>query len=213
MHYRLAIFDYDGTLVDSFQWFMGVFGEVAERYRFKRPDRDQLEAMRGLSARELVRKLDVAVWKLPLIANHMRKLVARDRDAMRLFAGVPEMLHVLAERDVAIAIVTSNAEHNVRHGLGGELSRLVRYYECGASMFGKPRKLRNVLRRSGCHPGQALAIGDEIRDIEAARAAGLRFGAVGWGYTTLAALRAYGPEEIFEAVADIPRCFDAGRPA
>jgi phosphoglycolate phosphatase len=207
MPYRLAIFDYDGTLADSFAWFMSVFGDVAERYRFKQPGRDQLEAMRGLSARELVRQLDVPAWKLPLIANHMRKLAARDHGAIRLFAGVPEMLHALAERDVAIAIVTSNDERNVRQALGAELSRLVGTYECGASLFGKRRKLRNALRRNACRPGEALVVGDEIRDLEAARAEGMPFGAVSWGYTTLDALRAHGPQEVFEAVADIPRCF------
>jgi phosphoglycolate phosphatase len=205
--YRLAIFDYDGTLVDSFPWFMRIFDEVADHFGFKRLDRDRLDSLRGLGARELVRAFDVPAWKLPLIANHVRKLAIRDRDDIRLFAGVPEMMRTLAAEGAAIAVVTSNHEDNVRHALGLELTALVRTYECGASLFGKGRKLRNVLKQSGCAPREALVIGDEIRDLEAARAEALPFGAVGWGYTNLEALRVHGADEVFEAVGDIPRAF------
>jgi phosphoglycolate phosphatase len=205
--YRLAIFDYDGTLADSFAWFTGVYGEVAQRFRLRPLDRDALEAARASSAGALVRQLEVPAWKLPLIANHMRKLAARDRDAIRLFPGVADMLHALAACDVAIAIVTSNSEENVRHALGAELAGLVRHFACGASLFGKRRKLRSVLRLSGVPARDGLVIGDEIRDLEAARAEGLPFGAVGWGYTTLEALQAQRPEELFATVAQISRCF------
>ena len=207
MSYRLAIFDYDGTLVDSFPWFMRIFDEVADHFGFRRLDRDRLDSLRGLGARELVRAFDVPAWKLPLIATHVRKLAKRDRDDIRLFDGVADMLHALAAQGTAIAVVTSNSEDNVRHALGPGLAALVRHYECGASLFGKGRKLRNAVKHGGRAPREALVIGDEIRDLEAARAEGLRFGAVGWGYTTLQALRAQGPDEVFAAVADIPRAF------
>jgi phosphoglycolate phosphatase len=205
--YELAIFDYDGTLVDSFLWFTGVFEEVADRYGFPRLDRARLEEMRGLSAPELVRQLGVPAWKLPLIANHMRRLAARDHEAMTLFDGVPAMLRALAARGAAIAVVTSNAEDNVRRTLGPDLAPLVRFYECGAALFSKRRKLRHVLRSAGLRPSEALVIGDEIRDLEAARAEGLPFGAVAWGYTRMDALRAHAPEQTFARPADIVRCF------
>ncbi|MFL6293325.1 MAG: hypothetical protein ACJ759_20725 [Thermoanaerobaculia bacterium] len=46
-------------------------------------------------------------------------------------------------------------------------------------------------------------IGDEIRDLEAARAEGIAFGAVTWGYTHPEALRAHGPEEMFSTIDEI----------
>jgi hypothetical protein len=36
MRYKLAIFDFDGTLADSFGWFAGAIDQAADRYRFKR---------------------------------------------------------------------------------------------------------------------------------------------------------------------------------
>lgn len=52
-------------------------------------------------------------------------------------------------------------------------------------------------------PRQAIAIGDEARDCEAARAAGIAFGAVTWGYAAPETLRSLNPDEIFSTVDDI----------
>ena len=52
-------------------------------------------------------------------------------------------------------------------------------------------------------PRSAIAIGDEVRDIEAARAAGIACGAVTWGYAAPEALRAMQPDMVFERVEEI----------
>ena len=62
-----------------------------------------------------------------------------------------------------------------------------------------------MLRRAAVSASAALFVGDEIRDAEAARAAGVPFGAVAWGYTSTAALRAQTPAHFFERVEDLSR--------
>ena len=84
-----------------------------------------------------------------------------------LFDGVPEALRAIAARGVKIAVVSSNAEGNVRRALGPELSALVTTWSCGAGLFGKAKHFRDVLRATKVAPERALSIGDEIRDIEA----------------------------------------------
>ena len=79
------------------------------------------------------------------------------------------------------------------------------HYACSASLFGKRAKIRRVLRQAGVRPGEALYIGDEIRDLDAARASGMAFGAVSWGYALPAALMACGADILFDAVEDIAR--------
>jgi phosphoglycolate phosphatase len=135
---------------------------------------------------------------MPLIARHMRVLAAQDIDLIRLFDGVALILRRLSEEGFRLAIVSSNDEMNVRRVLGAELAGLVHQYECGASIFGKAAKFRRVLRSSGIPATDTICIGDEIRDHEAATAAGLRFGAVVWGFTRGDVLRALQPAAVFE---------------
>ena len=68
------------------------------------------------------------------------------------------------------------------------------------SIFGKTSRFRRVLRRSGLRNDEVLCVGDEIRDAEAARAAGIPFGAVTWGYTTADALLRHEPAEVFQSM-------------
>ncbi len=205
MPYRLALFDFDGTLADSFPWFLGVVNRLADEHGFRRIGEHELETLRGQSARQVMGALGVSAWKLPRIAHQMRREMATDIGRITLFPGVDQVLRGLAGRGIKLAVVTSNSLDNVRRVLGPESSELIRHWACGASMFGKRPKLRAVLRDSGVPAGEAIAIGDEIRDLEAARAAGIAFGAVSWGYTSPEALRAQGPEEVFASPEEILR--------
>ncbi|HEY0301761.1 MAG TPA: HAD hydrolase-like protein [Rhizomicrobium sp.] len=203
MPYRLALFDFDGTLADSFPWFTTVVNDVADKYGFRRIAPDEFDSLRGKSAREMMAHLGLRPWKLPFIANDLRKRKARDIDKVQLFAEAAETLKRLSDAGVTLAIVSSNSEQNIRKMLGTETAALVAHYECGASMFGKARRFKAVLRARGRRAHEAICIGDEIRDLDAARTAGIAFGAVTWGYTHGAALRALKPDHVFEAFGDI----------
>jgi phosphoglycolate phosphatase len=133
----------------------------------------------------------------------MRKLVARDADKIALFDGVDALLSTLTERGVTIAIATSNAEANVRRILGDANAKRISHYACGASLFGKAAKLAAIIKRQQASPERTIAIGDEVRDLEAARKVGLAAGAVGWGYATIDFLRAQRPDYLFSSMDDI----------
>lgn len=201
--YALAVFDFDGTLADSFPWFMANVNQVADRYGFRRIEAHEVDTLRGYDARQMMRHLRAPAWKLPLIAREMRSRMAAEIGRITLFDGVGEVLRTLRERGVTVAIVTSNSEANVRRVLGPESADLVRHFACGASMFGKRRKLLQVLRATGVPPSRAIKIGDEIRDLHAARSVGMAFGAVAWGFTHAEALRAHAPDEVFGSVGEM----------
>lgn len=203
MRYRLAIFDFDGTLADSFGWFLGVVNRLADDNRFRRIEEHEVEALRAKGARQIVGHLGIPVWKMAVIARQMRQHMARDIGSISPFPGVEGVLRELAGRGVQLAIVTSNSVENVRQVLGPDTAALIRHWGCGVSMFGKGPKLRAILRRSGVPAAEAICIGDEIRDLEAAHAEGIPFGAVSWGYTHPEALRAHRPEEMFASVEEI----------
>lgn len=202
MPYALAIFDLDGTLVDSFPWFLRTINDVADRFGFRRVTDADVEGLRHASTREILSRLQVPVWKLPAIARHARRLKAEAAAETPMFDGVEAMLRTLAQSSVQLALVSSDSEANARAKLGA-LAALFSQFDCAASLFGKPAKFRRVIRRAGIVPEQVISIGDEVRDIEAARAVGIACGAVSWGYAAPAALQALAPDYMFTQMRDI----------
>ena len=200
--YSLVIFDLDGTLADSFPWFRRHVNGVADRFAFRRIADEDVESLRHADSREILMRLEVPTWKLPAIARHMRRLKGQHIRDIPLFDGTEAMLRTLSEAGFRLALVSSDSEANARAQLG-ELAALFSQFDCGASIFGKARKFRRVVKRAGVAPETVLAIGDEVRDIEAARAAGIACGAVRWGFASPEALRARAPDLTFERMEDI----------
>jgi phosphoglycolate phosphatase len=198
--YDLAIFDFDGTLADSADWFFGSLNEVAARFGFRATTEQERQALRRFDHREIIRGLQVPMWKLPAIARHMRRRATENIDSIRLFRGVPEALTALRSNGTRLAIVSSNSEQNVRRILGSELAGQIAFYGCGASLFGKTSKLRSAIRRCNVDRKRTIYVGDETRDIEAARTAGTASGAVLWGYAAPDALLGLNPTIAFHTV-------------
>jgi phosphoglycolate phosphatase len=203
MKYHLVIFDFDGTLADSYSWFLTVFGDIAERYRLPHLEKDDLELLRALDIRQIQKKYRVPLWKMFVIGNHLKKRMASDIDQISLVSGMHAVIATLAAQGVKMAIVTSNAEENVRRVLGPLNMAYFSAIESSVSMFGKKNKFQAVLRKTGVPAHRTLSIGDELRDLKSAHAAKIHFGAVSWGYTDPGTLQAHGPEEIFSHPAQI----------
>jgi phosphoglycolate phosphatase len=202
--YKLAIFDLDGTLHDSFPWFLRVVNSIADKHRFKRIQDNDVEMLRGKSSREIIKYLQVPMWRMPVIARDMRRLKGESINTIPLFTGVDLMLQELSQLGVALAVVSSDAESNARKALG-EHAELISQFACGASLFGKAAKFKVILKRTGIAAANAICIGDELRDGEAARAAGIDFGAVSWGFAKTEALQEASPVLMFERVSDISK--------
>jgi len=206
--YHLAIFDFDGTLANSLPWFRASFQDMIARFDLAPVRDDEIDGLRMMTARQIMARLNVPMWRLPAIVSDMRKRKLAVAGETPLFDGSPTLLTELQRLGIQTAIVSSDGEESVRRVLG-PTADLVSHFDCGAAIFGKHRKFRRVARHFGISRTDTICIGDEIRDIEAAHAAGMDSGAVGWGYAFPAALQAARPTHFFGSMAEIARTLGA----
>ena len=201
--YRLVIFDFDGTLSDSGHWFLSIVDDLAARFRFRSVSPDEIEGLRKRTTREVIDHLGIPRWKLPIIARHIRTRFGRNTDQIHLFDGIREMLATLSAAGVRMVICSSNAEDNVRAILGPEDAARFEAYFCGSGLFGKVRKFRRVAKVTGIPASAILSIGDETRDVDAAREVGMGAAAVLWGYANPEMLLAMKPDKTFATPQEV----------
>ena len=141
--YRLAIFDFDGTLADSLPWFRASFQDMITRFDLAPVHDDEVEGLRGMSAREIMARLNISMWQLPAIVSDMRMRKLAAASEISLFSGIPAMLTDLQRLGIKTAIVSSDSEASVRQVLGPATAHITRF-DCGAAIFSKHWKFRRV---------------------------------------------------------------------
>jgi phosphoglycolate phosphatase len=200
---KLAIFDFDGTLANTFPLFVDTLGDLAERHNFRMPLQTDVDKLRGSSANEILRELQLPLWRVPKVLADFRDIMRQRIDEIRPFDGIVDVLQTLADQKITLAVATSNSLNNVEAVLGHAMISRFAALECGATLFGKARRLRRVLQATQMEKANAIYIGDEIRDADAARKIGIPFGAVAWGYTDLRAMLPLQPDAIFKTPQDL----------
>jgi len=203
MTIKLVIFDFDGTLADSYAVFADSVNVLAERHGFRRVTLDESHSLRGMSASELLRELHLPPWKVPAVMADFRNILQQRIHDIHPFPGVVDVLLEMLDKRIQLALATSNTLRNVSVVLGDGLISRFAAVECGTSLFGKSHRLRRILKQRRTAKHEAIYVGDEIRDAEAAQEIGITFGAVAWGYTTPEALRRTNPGRFFRVPADM----------
>ncbi|MEB3872027.1 HAD hydrolase-like protein [Pseudomonas aeruginosa] len=198
--YDLVVFDMDGTLADSFGFFIRTHNLLSAKYHFQPIQAHEVELLRQRSPRDIMAHVGLPRWKLPCVARDFVRLMRRHGQDVCLFAGAERVLRDLHAHGIQLAVVSSNSVENCRRILGEDMCRLMSCIDGGASLFGKRTRLLRVLKKLGIQPRQAIYVGDQLTDADAARAAGVAFGAVCWGYGAPQALAQTWPEVTFETV-------------
>lgn len=200
--YELIIFDFDGTIADSFNWFCKSLNICARKFNFNKIGPEDIDRLRRSSAREIMSSLGIYWWKRPFVANHMRKLMKNEINSIHLFEGIEDVIRSLSQNST-LAIVSSNSEENIKTVLGKKNSDLFSHYVCGVSLFGKKKHLSSLLKKTQIDAKMTLYIGDETRDYEAVTPLMIDFGAALWGYSAEENLLKLRPTHFFNFPRDI----------
>lgn len=197
----LVIFDFDGTLADSYPWFVGALGDLSSKYGFKRVSLEEAESLRCLGHQAIMQRLGIKAWQVPLLVQDLRKQATLDAHLLPCFLGMDEVVRQLAQANVTLGLVSSNSAETISQFLDTHRMNVFSEYSVGVSLSGKAKRLSRLWKKTG--HSEAMYIGDEIRDIHSAREAAIDSGAVSWGYNTAESLMAQGPTCFFHHPGDI----------
>jgi len=202
-----VIFDLDGTLGDTLPVCFAAFRRALKGYSSHHYSEEDIAARFGPSEDGMLQRMVPERWQACLEAY----LAAYEEESARedrLFPGIDKALRLLAERGVALAIVTGkgarSAAISLRHLKLGEFFDIVETGSPAGSV--KPLAIKSVLAKWGAAPHRVAYVGDVPTDIAAAREAGIIPLGAAWAPTSSAdELRALSPLETFASVESFIR--------
>lgn len=209
----VLIFDFDGTIADTLETIVTITNRLAAQYGYPQTTPERLKYLRTLSTGELLTQSNVPLFQVPFLMRRVRRELRRDMDSIQPFQHLTDVLQAFAADGHKILIASSNAPSSInpflrRHGL----NQVFRHVYGNIGLLGKARSLRRIMRQHRLRSEEILYIGDETRDIEAARCQGLAVAAVSWGFSDRTALEAQGPtflvdtpEDLYRAVGEFHR--------
>jgi N-acetyl-D-muramate 6-phosphate phosphatase len=190
---RAVLFDFDGTLADSAPDLAAAVNRMRGQRGLAPLDPSTVRPYASMGARGLLR-IGFAMTPehpdyLAMRDEFLERYAERVCEETRLFPGMAEVLDTLERRAVAWGIVTNKAARfteRIVPQLGVSPACVV----CGDStphLKPHPASLLLAAEQLKLAPGDCLYIGDDLRDVQAARAAGMRSAAAEWGYHGAAA--------------------------
>jgi phosphoglycolate phosphatase len=196
------IFDFDGTLVDSFECVIELFNQLADDYNFRKIAPQEMDELRHLSSKELIALFHIPFYKMPMVLYNARKSLHDNITLLNPFNDIPQIIDQLFKAGFSLGIVSSNSEENVISWLKyHQLHEYFNFIQAGASYFGKKRALKKTIRLNRIN--QAFYIGDETRDIDAASYSNIYSMAVTWGFNSEKILSEHQPHYIAHTPKDI----------
>ncbi len=213
MKHSAVIFDFDGTIADSFNIFLIILNRLAQEMGFKAVAPEKIESFRSKTSQEVVHSLGIPFFKLPFVLQRARKEFGKMKSGkvisgkvisgISVVPGMKETLHRLKEQEVQLGLITSNAADNVQAFLKANEVDYFDFLSASSGLWGKARRIDKMISLYGLEREKVLYVGDETRDIEAAHKAGVRIAAVSWGYNNAEALSKFSPDYLLDAPEDL----------
>jgi phosphoglycolate phosphatase len=199
---KIVLFDFDGTIADSFTVVQNIFYEITGKPRIKDPV--EIERLRKMTTLAAVRELHIRPWQIPGLLIKGRSAMAQHINDIPIFPGMVQTIRKLHADGFELYVMSSNSAQNVQdflkhHSLDSYFLRV--YGNIG--LLNKAAAIRNVMRRNRFAPEECAYIGDETRDIEGAKRAGITIISVPWGYNDRGLLAHHQPDVIVSSPQEI----------
>lgn len=215
---RLAVFDCDGTLVDSQGSIVASMHAACDHHGIVRPSAAAVRRVVGLPLDVAIRRLlpDVDVGFSQVMSETYKSAFFDLRQGGQveepLFDGLDRVLDELDRAQWLMGVATGKSWRGLKSTLAhhGLMERFVTHQTADRAQ-GKPHPemMLNALHETGVEPGHAVMVGDTTYDVEMAVNAGVPAIGVAWGYHETQELMdagalavAHSADELLDALFD-----------
>ncbi|MGV2873648.1 HAD-IA family hydrolase [Colwellia sp. E150_009] len=208
-YYKLVIFDWDGTLMDSVERIVSSMQSAAETVGLTIPSNDDVKQIIGLSLNVGLEKLFSAITPEQveaMLVQYKYEYLEGDKTPTPLFDNAMTLLSTLKKSSKLLAVATGKGREGLNRVLQvSETNHLFNTTRCAGEMPSKPdpEMLHSILAELEVAPHEAVMIGDTSHDLAMAQNAGIDSIGVTFGVHNKQILQQYAPKAIVDSISEL----------
>lgn len=197
MTIKVVVFDFDGTIADTHDTFVEIVNRLAKTFGYQPVNAEDLARLKNLSSQEIIKQSQVSPLQIPFLLHRVKRELNKQIEQLKPFQGLQYCLNALKERGYTLGIITSNTKENVTIFLeNNQLLNLFDFIYSGTPLFGKHKIIDRVIRQNKFCADEMIYVGDETRDISAAKKSQVQVVAVAWGFNSPQILAKFHPDHL-----------------
>ncbi|PSF37074.1 carotenoid oxygenase [Aphanothece hegewaldii CCALA 016] len=207
---KIIFFDFDGTIANTRDTFIEIVNGLSGEFGYKPVNQEDIEHFKNLSSREIIKQSKISLIQIPFLLRRVKIELNQKISTLEPFIGLSACLHQLISKGYTLGIITSNLEKNVITFLqNNELDHLFKFIYCDTSLFGKDKVINQIIRKNNFKRENIIYVGDETRDISAARKSNIKSIAVAWGFNSPQILTKYEPDVLIYSPQDLIKAVES----
>jgi len=204
MRYHALIFDFDGTIADTMDEGLKIYNQMADKHGLRPIDDDEIHHLRHMKLNDVLDHLGIPRLLVPKLFFRGTQMLKSRISSLPLIEGMADVLPSLRNQTEHLGILTSNSVDNAQLFLKSHgIDHLFSFISSTSKLTGKAKYLRAIQRKYDLNAGEMIYIGDEIRDIKAAKKSGVPVASVGWGFNSPEALAKSEPDYLFHNPSEL----------
>ncbi|MBN1162452.1 HAD-IIIA family hydrolase [Patescibacteria group bacterium] len=206
MQLKLVVFDFDGTLADTFSYVIKYLKKITikEGIDVDLENNEFIEEMMNYHVRDLLKRFNISLVRVPKILREVRRVMYKDIDEIEMFEGMKDALAEMKNMGLDLGILTSNSKRFVETFLKSkDAAQFFDFVHSEGNLFGKDRVLKKLVKKTGLKKSEVVYVGDEARDIEACKKAGITCISVEWGFNNKYALDEHEADYIVDSPEEL----------
>ena len=192
------IFDFDGTIADSLYKGIEITNQIAKQLNLKTIKPEEIETLRNMTQKEMIKYFKIPIYKIPILVAKYHKEFNKIIDTLLPFKDMKQVIKQLSEK-YNLGILSSNSQENIEKFLyANNISQFFKFIHSQPQIFSKSFSIKKIMRFYKLKNNNIIYIGDEVRDIEAAKQAKIPIISVSWGANSKQLLQKYYPNYLVD---------------
>lgn len=195
MTIKIIFFDFDGTVADTFNTLVSITNQLAVNFGYKPLGEEELAQIKNLSSRQIIKYSGISIFKFPLLLAKIKSELRQEIYNVKAFPEIEPALLELRNQVCKIVILSSNSKENIIAFLeNNNLQSSFDFIYTEAALFSKSKVINRILKQENIKPEESIYVGDETRDIDAAKRSRVKAIAVSWGFNSQEILAEHNPD-------------------